>query len=269
MKAPRIFRRFTAMAAGQVLMLSPLHAAESSAAAPASAAQLAETLSAKQQDGTSYIRLKMDFASGGGKEALQVQIKSMAGSRSTQLVYQILWPKERKGEGVLLRKSGRSFSGVAYRPQSGAHNLEGGQLRESLFGSALSYEDVLDNFFAWDQQTLAGTETVNGVPCQILESKPKGASSYSMVRSWIDTRRMVPLRVEKYAGGRLARRIDTTRVANDDRGHPIPANLVVHNLRDDSTTDLDGSRIRHDVSFSDAEFTAEGLKQVSGPKGAE
>jgi len=34
-----------------------------------------------------------------------------------------------------------------------------------------------------------------------------------IVRSWIDVRRLLPLRVEKYASsGQLLRRIDTTRV---------------------------------------------------------
>ena len=56
----------------------------------------------------------------------------------------------------------------------------------------LSYEDAIENFFAWEQQSLAGTEEVNRTKCEILESKPGKAdhSSYARVRSWIDTRKM-------------------------------------------------------------------------------
>jgi hypothetical protein len=107
------------------------------------------------------------------------------------------------------------------------------------------------------------------VNCQILESKPsKGErSSYSSVRSWIDMRRLVPMRVEKYSGaGNLVRRIDTTRVVAD-AGHHIPANLSVTGPRQGSVTLLDGSRIRHDVNFTDADFSVEGLKEVTVPKG--
>ena len=58
------------------------------------------------------------------------------------------------------------------------------------------------------------------------------------MRSWIDTRRFVPLRVEKYlSSGLLARRIDTIRVANDDEGRPIPANLTVRGVRDRDVLD--------------------------------
>jgi hypothetical protein len=84
------------------------------------------------------------------------------------------------------------------------------------------------------------------------------------VKSWIDTRRMVPMRVEKYSGsGQLVRRIDTTRVATDDKRRHIPANLSVRGPRG-SVTEIDGSKIKHDVTFDDREFTPEGLK---GPVG--
>jgi hypothetical protein len=72
--------------------------------------------------------------------------------------------------------------------------------------------------------------------------------------------------VEKYLpSGQLARRIDTTRVATDDKGRPIPADLTVRRLGGDSVTDLDGSRIRHDVAFTDREFTPAGLTEVLAP----
>jgi hypothetical protein len=38
--------------------------------------------------------------------------------------------------------------------------------------------------------------------------------------------------------------------------------LTVRGPRPDSVTDLDGSRIRHDVTFADREFTPEGLKEA-------
>jgi hypothetical protein len=134
----------------------------------------------------------------------------------------------------------------------------------------LSYEDIIENFFAWEQQAIVGNEAVDGVSCQILESKPGKAdrSAYGSVRSWIDVKRLVPLRVEKYSSaGKLVRRIDTTRVVGD-AGRQIPADLVVHGSRADSSTQLDGSRIRHDVSYTDADFSPEGLKDIAPPHGA-
>lgn len=241
-------------------------AAESAPAMPAS--ELASRLSALQQDGTSYVRLKMEIK-GAAKETLQLQIKQRRTKGATEIVYQVLFPKERKGESVLLRKIGsRAASGSTFTPPNTVRPIN--SLKEPLFGSDLSYEDIVENFFAWDRQAIVGTGEVDGVNCQILESKPgkSDRSTYGSVRTWIDPRRVVPLRVEKYsASGQVLRRIDTTRVVSD-AGRQIPANLVVQGQRANFTTELDGSRIRHDVAYTDADFTEEGLKQVATPRGS-
>jgi hypothetical protein len=235
-----------------------------------SAAQLASRLSEKEQSATSYVRLRMEMA-GPKKSAIQVQIKSRAARGSAEVVYQILWPKERKGESVLLRRSGGQVTGTLFTPPDQTRTLGAAQLRDSLFGTDLSYEDVIENFFAWEQQAITGTETVDRVPCQILESKPGkgGPSVYGSVKSWIDAKRLVPLRVEKYSpAGKLVRRIETTRVMNDDEGKPVPSNLTVRGAGGDSTTELNGGKISHHITFTDADFTPEGIKQTVIPRGS-
>ena len=232
---------------------------------PPTANDLASRLSALRQDGTSYVRLRMDIK-GATNETLQLQIKERRAKDSTEVVYQVLYPKERKGESVLLRKIGNGpASGSVFVPPDTVRPIE--DLKEPLFGSDLSYEDVVQNFFAWEQQAIVGTEKVDGVNCQILESKPgkDERSIYGSVRSWIDVRRLVPLRVEKYASsGQLLRRIATSRVVAD-AGHHIPADLTVSGARPDSTTLLDGSRISHNVAYTDRDFTVEGLKEIAAP----
>jgi hypothetical protein len=42
----------------------------------------------------------------------------------------------------------------------------------------------------------------------------------------------------------------------------------VRGQQQDSVTELDGSRIRHDVTYADREFTPEGLKAVTTPRSA-
>jgi hypothetical protein len=118
------------------------------------AKELASRLSAQQQDGNTFIRLKMET----GGASLQIQIKSRKSASSTEVVYQILFPKEQKGTGVLLRSSG---SGASFVPPDKLTTLEASQMKQPLFGSALTYEDVVQNFFAWDNQSFAGTETIN------------------------------------------------------------------------------------------------------------
>ena len=84
-------------------------------------------------------------------------------------------------------------------------------------------------------------------------------------------RRLIPLRIEKYAAsGGLARRIDASNVVTDDIGRQVPANLTVRGAQKNSITELDGSRIKHDVTYADGQFTPDALKEVTIPRsGAE
>jgi len=198
---------------------------------------------------------------GADKGALQLQIKSRASRDRADIVYQVLFPKERKGEAVLLRRAGSRMSGTHFAPPDAVRAISSNQLDQPLLGTELSYEDAIDNHFAWDQQAIVGSEVIDRTNCQVLESKPgKGhRSSYASVRTWVDPRRFVPLRIEKYnSAGKLVRRISTTRVLLDG-GDSLPANLRVRGPQG-TETDIDGSRIKRGVSFSDAEFTAEGLR---------
>jgi hypothetical protein len=255
-------------------MLSISLACDADADSPVmSARDLAASLSARQ-DGTSYVRLRLDVKQPNDtpKIALQIQIKQRRTKAANDLVYQVLWPKERKGEAVLLHEAdGRPPTGSLFMPPDKLRSLDASQMNQALFGSDLSYQDVIENFFAWENQVIVGNEVINRVGCLILESRPgKGESTpYGSVRSWIDPNRLVPLRVEKYlASGGLARRIETTRVGTDDKGRFIPATLTVRGSREDSVTDLEGSRIRHDVTYADREFTPEGLKEALAPSSA-
>jgi hypothetical protein len=230
------------------------------------AKDLAAKLSAVQQDGSSFVRLKLDTKPTGG--TLQLQIKQRRGGNSIELVYQVLWPKERAGEAVLLKQTGNDFSGSVFTPPNTVRPLTAAQIKESLFGSALSYADVLENFFAWDDQKIVGEETIDRVKCQILESRAGKSqqSGTAMVRSWIDTRRMVPMKVEKFqASGAPSRRIETNQVVTDDLNRNIPAFLTIQNFEKNTVTVLDGSKLRHGVKFADREFKNEGLGELKPP----
>lgn len=253
----------TAAIIGLTLVFSS-RAAESPS--PMTANDLASRLRALGQDGASYVRLRM-VIKGAAKETLQLQIKQRRTTNSSEIVYQVLYPRDRKGESVLLRKIGNHpATGSVFVPPNTVRPID--DLKEPLLGSDLSYGDVVEDFFAWDQQAIVGAEKVDRVNCQILESKPgqDERSIYGSVRSWIDVRRLVPIRVEKYASsGQLLRRIDTTRVVADDVGRRIPAKLTVSGARPDFSTLLDGSRIRHKVTYTDRDFTIEGLKEIAAP----
>ena len=232
---------------------------------PMSAAEIAAKLDEVGQ-GSALIRSKLEIQSGEEKRVLQLQIKQRRTKSGTNIIYQVLWPNERKGEAVGLSQGQGGPKGFIIIPQQKIlRPIAASQMSDSLFDSDLTYQDAVENFFAWKKQTLGATEVVNGVNCQILESQPdnSSASIYGRVRSWIDLDRYVPLRIEKYSSsGQLMRRIDVTRVARDEKHHPIPASLSVHGSRKGSVSEFNGARIDQDVQFTDADFTPDGALKL-------
>jgi len=229
-----------------------------------SAAELAGRMDTVSQ-GNALIRTKLEVRSGDGtKRVLQLQIKQRRTKTSTDLVYQVLWPNEHKGEAVILHQTQGMAKGSIIVPQQPVRPITSSQMADGLFDSDLSYQDAIENFFAWKKQAIVGSEMINNVNCQILESKPdsSSASTYAKVRSWIDPRQFVPMRIEKYSSsGELVRRIDITRVARDEKDNPIPGNLTVHGPRKNSVTEFNGARIDQKVSFTDVDFTPEGISK--------
>ena len=253
------------------LLFAALLGGSASAADAPTAAEIAARLSALQQNGSTYVRLQLSVkqASGPVKPKLDLQIKSRHTATATDVVYQVLWPKDRKGEAVLMRKqAGAAASGSLYTPPD---KMSAALLLQPVFNSDLCYGDLVENSFAWEQQAIIGSEEVDGVTCTILESKPGKAahSIYGSTKTWVDTRRMVPLRVEKYAtSGTLVRRIDTTRVTTDDDGHHVVANLLARRPGQATTTELEGTKIRRGVVYAEHDFTTEGMKELTAPRAA-
>ena len=230
-----------------------------------SASDLAAGLRAKQE-GSTFVRVRMQISSG---QILQLQIKSRVSDAASDIVYQILFPKERKGESVLLHRSGEKFTGTSFTPPNTVRPIPSSRMKDQLFGSDLHYEDIIDNPYRWTQQAIVGTDVIDNNSCQILESKPaKGHdSSYSSVKTWVDPRRMVPLRIEKYdAAGKVVRRINTTRILLEG-GDSLPADLKVYGPTS-TVTEITGSRIKRGVTYADNEFTPDGLKQLGAPPGS-
>jgi hypothetical protein len=249
---------------GAALLVPIVHAQDGAISAKDLAARLSDGL----QDGSSLVRLKMNVnqPAAGTKTALQLLVKSRRNKDSTDILYQVLWPKERKGESFVLRKSGKSApTGAVFTLPDSLVTLTPAKMKEGIFGSDLSYDDLIENFFAWENQTIVGTEPLAGAQCQILESKPgkNDLTNYSKVKSWIDTKRMVTLRVEKFSGsGKLAKRVDTTRVAKDDTGKSVASSFSLQRS-DASVTEIEGSNSKHGMTFPASDFAPEALRTLN------
>jgi hypothetical protein len=79
---------------------------------------------------------------------------------------------------------------------------------ESFMGTDFSFEDMEGRSPAEDTHTWLRDETLDGVPCSVVESVPRGQSSYAKRILWIDPVRRFILRIDFYGkDGSLIKRL--------------------------------------------------------------
>lgn len=128
--------------------------------------------------------------------------------------------------------------------------ISGHMLRQSLMGSDLSYEDMMEDerlFDAYDAKII-GSETCDGRACYVMQLEAKRSDqTYQLRKLWVDAQRAVPLKEELYAkGGRLLKRISIGDIRKvDNRWYPFSISykdvlssgkgteLIIHNIRFD------------------------------------
>ena len=99
--------------------------------------------------------------------------------------------------------------------------ISGHMLKQSLMGSDLSYEDMMDNVKLLEDYDagVIGSEIVDERDCWIVELQAKTAEvNYQIRKIWVDKARYIPLKEELYAkSGKLLKRMelfDITKINN-------------------------------------------------------
>lgn len=94
--------------------------------------------------------------------------------------------------------------------------IAGHMLRQSVMGSDLSYEDLMEDPHLFDMYsaTVLGEEEYEGRACWVLRLEARDSSpAYHAREMWVDRERFVPLRENRFAkSGRLLKTIEVTRV---------------------------------------------------------
>ncbi len=142
--------------------------------------------------------------------------------------------------------------------------LSGHMLRQSVLGSDLSYEDMMEDRSLLElyDAKLIGEETVNGRETWVLELRAKvDGVSYTKRKSWIDQERFVPLKEELYAkSGQLLKMIELSEVSRVD-GRWFPQKMVYKDmLKKGKGTEFYIVSIQFNASIPDHYFTKAILK---------
>lgn len=137
--------------------------------------------------------------------------------------------------------------------------ISGHMLRQSMMGSDLSYEDILQATQLQELYTasVVGSEEMNGRTCWKLELTARDDTvAYPRRVSWIDQEHSVPVREELYAlSGTLLKTWDLSEVQVFDDGRAFPTRWVVEDqLQAGSQTTLVFQNLNFTVELEDEIF---------------
>lgn len=143
--------------------------------------------------------------------------------------------------------------------------ISGHMLRQSVMGSDMSYEDMMDDRKLTDVYiaTVTGEEMIDGRNTYILELKAKVDDiAYDSRKIWIDTEHFVPLKEELFAkSGQLLKRTSLSEVVQV-QGRWFPTKMIYKDmLKDGDGTEFIISNMRFNQDIPEYIFTKAALKQ--------
>ncbi len=142
--------------------------------------------------------------------------------------------------------------------------ISGHMLRQSVMGSDLSYEDMMDNSKLLEDYDASVTETVmfNETNCWVLELQAKTADvNYQIRKIWVDKDRFIPLKEEMYAkSGKLLKKTELSDIKKiGNRWYPMRI-VFKDMLKKGDGTEFIVDEIEFDQAIDDYIFTKAALK---------
>jgi outer membrane lipoprotein-sorting protein len=143
--------------------------------------------------------------------------------------------------------------------------ISGSMLRQSVMGSDLSYEDMMDDRKLTDvySASIEGNDTLDGRKTIILKLTAKVTDiAYYTQKLWVDTEHFIPLREEFYArSGQLLKRTSLSEVKQIS-GRWFPTKIIYKDmLKQGDGTEFKFTSVQFNQSIPDYIFTKAALKQ--------
>jgi hypothetical protein len=178
-------------------------------------------------------------------------------------------PPDLAGTSLLIHENaGKDDDIWLYLPSAGkARRIVSNNLKNGFVGTEFSFVNLMTQQVDRYDHAFSGEEAIDGVPCLVLESKPKTRSwaediGYSLERAWMRKNDFAPLRVE-YIGlkGRAEKRQDISDYLPTETGHLIARKRKMTHLTSGRTTLMELSKVVVDGPFEKSLFRPNSLGQ--------
>lgn len=171
--------------------------------------EILDRIDANMSSDTRYVKSKMVIH--GPRSSRTVESESWSQGKSGFTEY--LAPAREKGTKMLKLEDQLWI----YSPSTDRTiQISGHMLRQSVMGSDLSYEDMMDDRKLSDvyDAGVIGSETIGETECWIVEMKATEEDvAYQMRKLWVDKSRYIPLKEELYAkSGKLLKKTELTNI---------------------------------------------------------
>jgi len=171
--------------------------------------EILDKIDANMSSDTRYVKSKMVIH--GPRSSRTVESESWAEGKSSFTEY--LAPAREKGTKMLkLQDKLWIFSPSTDR----TIQISGHMLRQSVMGSDLSYEDMMDDKKLSDiyDAVVVESETIGETDCWVVEMKATVEEvAYQMRKLWVDKDRYIPLKEELYAkSGKMLKKTELTNI---------------------------------------------------------
>lgn len=137
-----------------------------------------------------------------------------------------------------------------------------GQKARSFVNTDFTYEDMERRPVDDSEHAIIAEEDLGGVPCWVLESRPKPGtdSQYSRVRAWVARDMHVVLRVDFFTGGEDPVKRYTVLELENIQDIWTETRVVMEDLQSGHMTVMETREVRYNTGIPDSAFTQQALE---------
>ena len=173
-------------------------------------------------------------------------------------------PADIKDTGFLTLEDGKGDTEqFLYLPAlKRTRRIVAGQKSRSFVNTDFTYEDMERRPVEDSEHVITREESLNGVDCWILESRPKPASEsqYTLIRGWVAKEMLLPLKVEFFTGGKEPVKRYAVLQLENIQDIWTETMVSMEDLESGHKTVLETSNIKYNTGIKDSAFTVQTLE---------
>jgi hypothetical protein len=173
-------------------------------------------------------------------------------------------PADIQGTGFLTLEDGQGGTEqFLYLPAlKRTRRIVAGQKSRSFVNTDFTYEDMERRPVEDSEHVITGEESIGGVACWILESRPKpeAKSQYSAIKAWVAKDMLLPLKVDFFTGGKEPIKRYTVLQLENVQDIWTETKVSMEDLESGHRTVLETKNIKYNTGIQDSVFTMQALE---------